>query len=67
MFITLFTCEKNVLNKSYVPYHAVLNIVCFQTFSVKRKENDLHRKYRILGGPAENLSSPTISQIEQNL
>ena len=47
-------------------YHEVLNIVCFETFSVQRKENDLHRKYRFLGGPAENLSSPTISQIEQN-
>ena len=47
-------------------YHAVLNIVCFETFSVKCKENDLHRKYRLFGGPAENLSSPTISQAEQN-
>ena len=47
-------------------YHAVLNIVCFETFSVKRKKNDLHRKYRLFGGRAENLSSPTISQIEQN-
>ena len=48
-------------------YHAVLNIVCLQTFSVKRKKNDLHRKYMLFGGPAENLSSPKISQIEQNL
>ena len=47
-------------------YHAVLNIVCFQAFSVKSKEYDLHRKYRLFGGPAENLSSPTISQIKQN-
>ena len=47
-------------------YHEVLNIVLFQTFSVKRKENDLHIKYTFLGGPAENASSPTISQIEQN-
>ena len=31
-----------------------------------RKENDLHRKYMFLGGPAENASYPTISQIEQN-
>ena len=38
----------------------------FPRFSVKRKENDLDRKYRLLGGPAENASSPTISQIEQN-
>ena len=47
-------------------YHDVLHIVCFETFSVKRKENDLHRKYRLFGGPAENLSSPATSQIEQN-
>ena len=46
-------------------YHEVLNTVCFLTFSVKRKENDLHRKYTFLWGPAENASS-TISQIEQN-
>ena len=45
-------------------YREVSHIVCFETFSVKRKENDLHRKYGIFGGPAENQSSPTISQIE---
>ena len=45
-------------------YHEVSHIVCFETFSVKRKENYLHRKYRHFLGPAENLSSPTISQIE---
>ena len=48
-------------------YHEVSHIVCFYTFSVKHKENDLHRKYTFLGGPAENASSPTISQIEQNV
>ena len=36
-------------------------------FSVQRRENDLDRKYRLLGGPAENASSPTILQMEQNL
>ena len=46
-------------------YYEVLNIVCFLTFFVKCKENDLHRKYTVLGGHAENASS-TISQIEQN-
>ena len=46
-------------------YHEVSHIVCFETFSVKQKEHNLARKYRIFGGPAENLSS-TISQIEQN-
>ena len=39
--------------------------VCFYASSVKRKENDMDGKYRILGGPAENASSPTFSQIEQ--
>ena len=47
-------------------YDEVLNIVCIQTFSVKRKENDLRRKYTLLEGPAEN-GSFAISQIEQNL
>ena len=52
-------------------YHAVLNIVCFETFYEKRKENELHRKYTIFGGPAlpaasaGNLSPPTILQIKQ--
>ena len=32
-------------------------------FSLKRKENDLDTKCRLLGYPAENASSPTISQI----
>ena len=41
--------------------------VYFQTFSEKRKENEFHRKDTLLGGPAENLSPPTISQIQQNL
>ena len=31
-------------------YHVVLNIVCFETFSEKRKENELHRKYTLFGG-----------------
>ena len=39
---------------------------CFKTFSEKRKENESHRKYTLLVGPAENLSPPTISQIWQN-
>ena len=46
-------------------YHAVLNIVCFETFSEKRKKNELHRKYSLFGGPAGNLSPPTILQIKQ--
>ena len=46
-------------------YHAVINIVCFVTFSEKRKKNELHRKYTLFGGPAENQSPPTILQIKQ--
>ena len=48
-------------------YNEVSHIVCFYTFCVKCKENDLHEKYIVLSGPAENVSSPTISQMEQNL
>ena len=47
-------------------YHEVLNIVCFGTFSVTPTGNNLHKKYWLFGGPAENLSSRTISQIERN-
>ena len=36
-------------------------------FSVKRKENDLDRKYIILEGNTENASSSLISQIKQNI
>ena len=46
-------------------YHAVLNIVCFDTFSEKRKENELRRKNTLFGSPAGNLSPPTILQIKQ--
>ena len=46
-------------------YHAVLNILWFETFSEKHKENELHRKYTLLGGSVGNLSPPTILQIKQ--
>ena len=61
----LFTWEKNVLNKTYVSWGSKHSL--FEDFFCKRKENDLHKKYRLFGGLAENLSSPTISQIEQIL
>ena len=48
-------------------YNAVLNIVCFETFSEKHKENKLRRKFTLFGGPAGNLSPPTILQIKQIL
>ena len=46
-------------------YHAVLNIVCFETFSEKHKENELHVKYTLFGGAVGNLSPPKILQIKQ--
>ena len=46
-------------------YHAVPNIVCFETFSGKHKENELCIKYTLFGGAAGNLSPPTILQIKQ--
>ena len=51
-------CFKQKNNDHELPAN-----VCFKTFSVKRKENDLDKKYRILGGIAEIAPSPTISQI----
>ena len=62
--LLLFTWEKNVLNKTYVSCGSKHSL--FLDFFWKYKENYLHKKYRLFGGPAENLSSPTISQIEQN-
>ena len=35
-------------------------------FSVNRKENELHRKYKGFGGSMENASPPPILEIEQN-
>ena len=49
------TWEKNVLNKHL--YRAVLNIVCFETFSEKRKENELHGKHTLFGVLQETISS----------
>ena len=57
----LFNWEKNVLDKNNK--HEFPSKVCFETFSEKCKENELHIKYMFLGGSAEKLSS-TISQIE---
>ena len=35
-------------------------------FSEKQKENDLHRKFRILAGSAKNISLLSFLQLEQN-
>ena len=59
-----YLCERKTFVTKHM-YHAVLNIVCLETFSENRKENELHRKYTLLGGPAGNLSPPTILQIKQ--
>ena len=32
---------------------------------LRNKENELHRKYALFGGPAGSLSRPTILQIKQ--
>ena len=37
--------------------HVFPSKVCFNTFSEKRKENELHGRYMLLGGPAENRGS----------
>ena len=45
----LFIWEKNVLHtKNYK--HEFPSKVCFETFSEKRKENELHRKYTLFRG-----------------
>ena len=56
----LFTVEKNIQNKTYVSWGSKHTVVCLETVSAKHDENDLHRKYRLFGGTAENVSSPTI-------
>ena len=35
-------------------------------FSLNRKENELHRKYKGFGGSIENAMVPPILEIEQN-
>ena len=59
----VFSPEKKMLWTKKL-YHEVSQ-VCFLSFSVKRKESDLHRKYKHLGKMylAENVSSSTILQI----
>ena len=68
----------NSLKKSFIIHlrekrfkHIIIIMSCQQKFvsmlfSVKGKEYVLDRKYRLLRGPAENASSPTISWIQQN-
>ena len=39
--------------------------VC-EDFSLNRKENELHRKYKVFGGSTENFWAPPILEIVQN-
>ena len=43
----------------------MLTKVRFSFFSVKRNENEMHRKYRLLAGSAETLPPPSVL-LEQN-
>ena len=60
----IYVREKHYKQNIYM-YHAVLNIVYFETFSEKHKENELHKKYTLFRGPAGSISPPTILQIKQ--
>ena len=62
--IVYYLSEIKTFQRKHM-YYAVVNIVCFEDFSEKRKENELYRKYTLLGGPTGNLSPPIISQIKQ--
>ena len=42
------------------------NVFVCEDFSINRKENELHRKYKVLGGSTENAKAPPILEIEQN-
>ena len=61
-FLLLFTWEKNGLNKKDLFFNEIEESVI--RFSVRCKENELHRKYMGLGGSTENASQ--ILEIEQN-
>ena len=42
------------------------NVFICEDFSLNRKENELRRKYGILGGSTEKNKDPPILKIEQN-
>ena len=63
--LLLLTWEKNVLNKTYVSWGSKQFVSrLFLSKNVKKMICIENTGY--LGGPVENASSPTISQIEQN-
>ena len=43
--LIIFLCTASTKNNN----HVFTSKVCFQTFSAKRKENEMHRKYTLLG------------------
>ena len=62
-FFGLWT-EKNGLNKKDVFFPGIEESVI--TFSLRYKENELHIKYKVLGGATENPMVAPILEIEQN-
>ena len=42
------------------------NVFVCEDFSLNRKENELHRKYRFFGIATQNAKAPPILEIEQN-
>ena len=63
--LLLFTLEKNGLNKIDVFFYGIEESAI--RFSLRCKENELHRKYKVLGGATENPMVPPILEIEQNI
>ena len=43
------------------------NVFVCEDFSLNRKENKLHRKYRFFSWSTENAKAPPILEIEQNI
>ena len=62
--LLLFTLEKNGLNKIDVFFPGIEESVI--RFSLRCKENELHRKYKFFGGAKENPMVLQILEIEQN-
>ena len=53
-------CSKQNMKKTFRE-----NVFVCEDISLNRKENELHRKYKVLEGSTENLSPP-ILELEQN-
>ena len=46
--------------------HLLRKCLCLSKLSANRKENELHRKDKVLGGSTENDKASPIFEIEQN-